>query len=574
MEATAPVLQGHADSPSIWVLQVEDNPGDVYLVDRMLGEVRQHRYRLVPVATLGEARERLSTSHFDVVLLDLSLPDSNGLQTLQAIADYAPATPIVLLTGMCDDTLALEAVQHGAQDYLVKGQFNSDLLMRVIHYAIDRKQAERALEEMARYDALTGLANRRVFYTRLKAAMRRVSREPFQVALLFLDLDHFKAINDHLGHEFGDLLLQAVAERLRAATGYRDTIARLGGDEFAVLLEDKTVMRLAGDVAQRIVDAVGEPYRLKDREVHTSTSVGIALYTGKEGYTPEELLKYADAAMYGAKRQGRNRVAHYDRRIQPDERSELEDALARALERGEFFLEYQPQIRFDSGRVVGAEALLRWRRESGEVLQPDGFLPVLEHMGLLIAVGEWVLHTACRQWHHWQIAGVVPHSGRVAVNVSVSQFWQRDLADTVSVILDATGLPPGSLELELTERLLSGRDAGTAESLRKLKALGVRLTAYDFGSGFTTLDYLKQGLIDCLKVDRRIVRHLPGERAERAIAAAVIGLARNLDLEVVAEGVDSDGKIELLKSLGCEVFQGYCFSAPLPVREFEKTFDG
>jgi len=401
----------------IRVLLVEGNPEDVRLVRGMLARAGAKKFDLTHVNRLGEAVRRLREEPFDVILLDLSLPDAHGLGAATQLQAAAPGVPIVVLSDTNDEALALQAVQAGVQDYLVKGRGNGDLLTRSLRYAVERKRAEERIAYLAQYDPLTGLANRALFRDRLTQALSRADRNGRLVALLFLDLDRFKAINDTLGHDAGDQLLQAVTERLKGSMRKVDTLARLGGDEFAVIAEGISRILDAATVAERISDLMASPFILNGQEVFVTTSIGIAIYR-QDGEDADTLIKNADTALYRAKEQGRNTYQFYspDLNVRASERLALESSLRRALERGEFLLYYQPQVDLRTGQVIGAEALLRWRHPGRGLVSPVEFIPVAEESGLIIPIGEWILRQACAHARAWQAAGLplLPVAGNLS----------------------------------------------------------------------------------------------------------------------------------------------------------------
>jgi diguanylate cyclase (GGDEF)-like protein len=437
------------------------------------------------------------------------------------------------------------------------------------HDLEERKRTERAMRHMAHHDALTDLPNRALFRDRLSHAMAQADRYHQRLAVLFLDLDRFKAINDTLGHNAGDQLLRIAAERLKGCVRECDTVARLGGDEFTVIVEDVEDRQAAAVVAQKIIDSFSQPFTLHGHEVFVTTSVGITLYPD-DGEHLDTLLRNADAAMYRAKDCGRNNYQFYvpEMNTRARERLLLENALRRALVKEEFILHYQPRVDLRSGNVIGAEALLRWRHPERGLMAPDEFVPLLEETGLILPVGEWVLREACRQNRAWQDKGLPPV--RVAVNLSVRQFLQRDLAALVASVLEETGLPPSFLELEITEELLLEHSAANAAALNRLRELGVHISIDDFGTGYSSLSYLKRLPIHTLKIDQSFVRDITLDSDGAAIVSAIIAMACNLRLNVLAEGVETEAQLAFLRAQGCNEIQGYSFSRPLDAEAFER----
>ena len=443
---------------------------------------------------------------------------------------------------------------------------------RVTHYMgvfsdiTERKAAEDRIQFLAHYDALTRLPNRTLLHERIKAARAAADRAGHKFALLFLDLDHFKTINDSLGHSVGDRLLQAVAGRIDGCLRKMDTVARLGGDEFVMVMTEMSGNDDAALMAVRVRQALCEPYLVDGHALNTTPSIGIAVYPedGKDG---EVLIKHADIAMYHAKEAGRNEIRFFNREMNERalERQAIESSLHLALARGEFLLHYQPQIDLDSGEIVGCEALVRWQHPQNGLVPPGVFIPVAEENGLIGAIGEWVLREACRQNRLWQDAGLPPIT--MAVNLSAVQFRQSTLATGIGEILAASGLAPAHLELELTETTVMKNVEATVASLHALKALGVKLSIDDFGTGYSGLYCLTRFPIDRLKIDQSFVRSI-GEEGGDAIAGAIIDMAYSLGLQTVAEGVETAQQRDFLQQHRCDEVQGYFYARPLPAQEF------
>jgi diguanylate cyclase (GGDEF)-like protein len=426
-----------------------------------------------------------------------------------------------------------------------------------------RAEQEERIRYQAYHDGLTGLPNRASFTDHLEESMRRAKRASCPLALLFLDLDMFKRVNDSLGHDAGDRLLRVVADRIRRAVREADMLFRMGGDEFIVLLEDLRGPEEAAMVAGRMLQAVAEPLQLQHHEIAVSASIGIALYP-RDDVVGERLLKAADTAMYRAKELGRNRYAFFAREMNErvESQIQIEAALRRALRNDEFVLHYQPRVSATSGRATGAEALLRWQHPEWGLVEPARFVPLLEETGLVVPVGEWVIAEACRQARAWQAAGLPPL--RVSVNLSSRQFRSEALSEVVSEALRASGLAPQLLELELTESLLVENVEHAMGVMGKLKAIGTAISIDDFGTGYSSLGYLKRFPIDSLKIDKSFVRDIATSPKDAAIVKAISVLARSLGIGLIAEGVEEPWQIGFLRSQHCTELQGYYFSRPLP----------
>ncbi len=673
---------------AINVLLIEDNPGDADLIADML----EHRktIELVYADRLARGLEFLKIQSISLILLDLSLPDSLGMNTFCKVHLQVPHIPIIVLTGTDDETLGLSAVKAGAQDYLCKGRVDSELLSRTISYAIERKRFEKTLSEseerlrsvvesvrevifhidmhgnftflnaawarilgypvvacigkpmfefigkedqaqyhdllgqilrreldsfrielrmlkqcgeacwveadmtlsldnqgcvigtagtlndiserkkneerlvfMATHDDLTGLPNRNLFEDRLTHAITHAIRATRMVAIIFLDLDQFKMVNDSMGHDQGDVLLCIVAARLAEMVRSSDTVARLGGDEFVIVLPDLETEEDAIHIANKIMKSFEQPVCLKKQEIYMGGSIGIAMYP-KDGDSISQLVKNADTAMYRAKELGRKQMCFYSPEMNEKllERLTLEYDLRRALEKNEFEVYYQPKLSIITRKILGFEALLRWRHPVRGLIGPDEIIPMAESTGLILAIGQWVLRTACNQLVSWQRLGY--GNLTMAVNLSPRQFWQEDLVEEIAKILADTGMRPGQLELEITESSVMRNADETISTLRKLNAMGITLSIDDFGTGYSSLSYLKRFPIHALKVDQSFVRDITLDPDAAAIAQGIIALGHTMNLQVIAEGVESESQVDLLRHWHCNAMQGYLFSKPLP----------
>ena len=437
----------------------------------------------------------------------------------------------------------------------------------------ERVQTQERLQFMAQHDALTQLPNRLLLLDRLHQALARARWHQRLVAVLFIDMDRFKTINDTLGHESGDRLLQALAGRLSACIRERDTVARFGGDEFVILLDDVAAADDIAAVAQKVLDTLTEPFLLNDQTLYTTASIGVSLYP-YDGQDSSSLLKNADIAMYRAKERGKNTYQFYsaDMSARALERLTLESSLRRAIEREEFRLYYQPQIDTRSGAIVGVEALLRWQHPELGLMLPADFIPLLEETGLIVPVGEWVFRNACEQLQHWHRAGWP--ALRLAINLSPRQFLAPALGLSIERGLDSLGCAPEMLEFEITEGVLLAQTATTLGTLETLRELGVRLAIDDFGTGYSSLSYLKRYAIHTLKIDRSFVRDVPADGDDNAITVAIIGMAQSLRLAVIAEGVENQAQRDFLSARGCPLMQGFWFSHPLPAEDMTSLLQG
>jgi diguanylate cyclase (GGDEF)-like protein len=543
------------------VLLVEDNPGDARLVQELLSETGS-QFQLSHVATLTDARHQLMTEGADCVLLDLSLPDASRLEAPMQLRAAAPDVPIVILSGLQDELLAIKAVQEGAQDYLVKGRVDGAAIGRSITYASERKALEMQMAHKAMHDGLTELPNRTLFQDRLKHAVMRAKRHQSLLGVMFIDLDGFKPINDGLGHDVGDLLLKALGRRLQEGLRASDTAARFGGDEFMVLCEDVADEQHVISIAERLQGAIAEPFMIEGHELSVSSSMGIVVSSGHDE-SAESLVRNADAAMYRAKRQGAAYEVFDDgMRSRVRARARTESDLHRAIAEREFRLLYQPQVDLRSGRIVGLEALLRWDHPERGVVEPSEFLWLAEETGLITKIGEFALRQACLQARAWGA-----HNGsplQVSVNLSARQHRDPGLVDLVERILTETRTEPATLCLEITESVVVNDADSAGATLRALKDLGVKLSIDEFGTGHSSLGSLKRIPLDMLKVDSSFVSGLGTDTEDAAIVTAIINLAHSLGLATVADGVETKEQVDELRTLGCDIGQGFYFARPRP----------
>lgn len=557
-----------AEIERLRVLLVEDDDDEQQRLKNMLfGDDSTCQFQCISASRLHTGMKILSDGGFDAIVTDLSLPDARGLDAVAELRRSAPELPIVVISETHDEEVAIQAVKAGAQDYLVKSEISRRSLRRTIRYAVERKITEKHLAYLADHDQLTGLANRSLFASRATTVIANAWSRGTKPAVLILDLDRFKHTNDALGHNVGDVLLVKVAERLSQCVGNPDAIARLGGDEFAILLEQRNKKDDASAMARQLLKALEPDFTVHGHNISISASIGITVFP-ENGSDVGQLLGNADAAMYRAKDIGRNRYQYFDEEmhLKAVQWMELERELRGALERDEFELHYQPQVNCKTNEVVSFEALLRWTHHSLGPIGPFRFIPVLEGIGLIDKVGEWVLREACRQLAKWR---VLSPALRMAVNVSAIQFEKGDLVDIVRSALNDAGLPEEALELEITEGLLMKDFNKTLSTLEEINSLGVRIAIDDFGTGYSNLSYMARYPIDILKIDKSIT-DMVGAHEGDSIAHAVVELSHALGIEVLAEGVETEAQLKFLTDAKVETYQGYLFAKPMAPSSCEK----
>jgi diguanylate cyclase (GGDEF)-like protein/PAS domain S-box-containing protein len=686
------------------ILLIQGDSADAKVVREALSQASDGSFEVEWVRSCSEGLQRLAsegklrTARIAAVLVDLFLSDSEGIETFDRLFSAAPQIPILILSGTQNEGVARLAMQHGAQDYLLKDRLDSYLLPKAVGSMVERaanaealfEEKERAqvtlnsigdavistdewgqvtylntvaeklagwslaeadghpLDEvfhiidattrepvpnpmmvamrenktvgltpncvlirrdgleaaiedsaapihdrrgqvtgavmvfhdvsvaralalrmsyLAQHDSLTDLPNRILLNDRINQAISLAHRHRQKLAVLFLDVDRFKHVNDSLGHDIGDRLLQSVARRLHACVRSSDTLSRQGGDEFVVLLSEMAHQLDAAVCADKILAALNVPHVIDQHELHLTVSIGIAIYP-EDGQDAQTLLKNADFAMYHAKDSGRSNYQFFrsDLNARAIEQHSLEDGLRHALERQEFVLHYQPKMNLQTGAIIGAEALIRWNHPERGVVAPAEFIHIAEECGLIVPIGRWVLREVCRQARAWQVAGL-PRL-RVAINISPVELRAKDFVQGVRAILTETRMDPGCVELELTETFLMQDSGSTGAVLRELKDIGVALALDDFGTGYSSLSYLKRFPIDTLKIDRSFVSDLDTNADDASIVSAVISMGESLHMRVVAEGVETREQLAFLKEHNCPFGQGFYFSLPVPAGEF------
>ena len=560
---------------------------------------QRHNFEVREADCGTTALNLIATDDFDAILLDVMMPDISGLDVLKQLrVDRSPGSlPIIMVTAKRDSADVVEALRLGANDYLTKPvdfavalarvtaqverkrarqqleQANAALKRsndRLLHEIAQRVRFETKTEYLIHRDALTGLSNRTLLHERLGQAIFRAARHSRWVAVICVDLDNFKIINESLGHGAGDELLRIVAKRLVACVRDTDTVARLSGDEFVILLDQsQSGVDMVSSVVERIRDAIGEQIELHGRFVRVTGSIGVAAHPD-DGANADVLLANAEAAMYHAKQAGRNNIQFFKPEFNKASHNKLllQEELRNALARSEFILHYQPQLDLRSGRIFAVEALIRWLHPISGLRPPAKFIPAAEESGLISAIGDWALREACRQNKAWQREGLPPIV--MSVNVSARQFADEGLVEAVLRALRDSGLEARFLELELTESLIMQDVARAVATMNVLRDLGVQLSIDDFGTGYSSLAALKTFPVARLKIDKSFIDELAANESDRAVASAVISLGQKLNLRVIAEGVETAEQIAFLRQNDCDEIQGYCFSRPVPATDLGK----
>jgi diguanylate cyclase (GGDEF)-like protein len=530
----------------------------------------------------GAVGVRLALEHLpDLVVCDVMMPELNGYETLTTLRreSTTAAIPFIFLTAKADKVDMRQGMELGADDYLTKPFTVEELLGAIAarlkkqatlqeHINLEIKQTESRMDYFAKHDELTQLPNRVLFYDSLQQAILHAKLQRQSLALIFLDIDQFHIINNTLGHDIGDLLLQALAERLREKIPPHNLVARLRGDVFAIVLINIEETELKS-IAQNIIDIVSIPYKIYGHEIFITSSLGITVYP-HDHMEVDGLVKNADTAMYYAKETGRNSYKFYqsELNVRSAEFMALENNLRRALDRQEFRLFYQPQISLSTGKIVGVEVLLRWQHPELGLIAPSKFIRLAENTGLILRLSEWVIHAACAQYEAWETAGL--KLNRMAVNLS-GQYWRQDnLVELLKSVLRDRNLPNHALELEITESIITKDIDLTLALLTELRHMGIRIAIDDFGTGFSSLSFLKSFPVDTIKIDRCFVRDVTTDRHDAAIAIAIIDLAHSLSLNTIAEGVETQAQLDFLIQNQCDQIQGFLFSPAIAVEQFEK----
>lgn len=552
------------------ILLIEDNPADAVLFFHTVKEGNSKPYSITHIEKVEEFNNLYGHTKFDVVMLDLNLPGISEFEAIRYIQQRDESVPIIVLTGDNDEQRGLESVRLGVQDYLVKGESTGEIIRRAIRYSVERKQFQDKIVYLTQHDQLTGLINKVQFTLLLKNALAKAKAEKKLVGVILIDLDNFKHINDACGFETGDELLVEVGKKLQNVMGNRYPVARSGEDSYLILIDNISDTDECADLAEHILQLFNFPFTVFNRlhniskeEVNLSASIGIATYpTCNEDAVA--LIKCAEDALQKAKQEGRRNYHFFSEKLDASiqERVIITNGLFGALEREEFTLHYQPQVDLQSKNLLGVEALIRWEHPQLGIIEPNDFIPLAGKSGYLSSITRWVLQTAC---HRGITIG--DENTIICINIYQHELYQSGLVRAVEEALISTGLCPELLALELTETAIMQQADLALSTLRKLKNLGVRLHIDNFGSGYSSLNYLRQLPVDALKIDRQFVTDMVSSREDQKVVKIIIDIAHDLDMTVIAEGVDTEDQAHLLRQMGCEAVQGLYAGPILPDEE-------
>jgi diguanylate cyclase (GGDEF)-like protein len=550
------------------VVLADDDPSIRLMVRHVL---ESEDFDIIEASDGIEAIKAVEKYHPALILLDAVMPGIDGFTTCQQIKEKGYTDiPIMMITGLDDDASVERAYEVGAIDFITK-PIKWAVLKHRVKSVVAKVIAERKVKLLAYRDTLTGLPNRLLFADRLEQAVVRSERTRTSMALMLVDIDDFKLVNDSFGHDAGDKLIKAVGELIAKSLRRADTIARLGGDEFAVIIEGIEGPEDAISIADNLTTILEHNVRLDDQETYTSASIGIAVFPG-DGKDARSLLKNADTAMFRAKENGRHCFQFYkaEMSVSAMERLDLENSLKSAFENDEFLIHYQPVIDIHKNQVVGVEALLRWQHPDKGMIQPTDFVNVVEDCGLIVALGEWMIFSICKQVKMWHDAGLEKQN--VSINISPRQFKEQDIVALFAQAMAEHDLTGDSISVEITERTLIENVGEVEVALKKLRDMGIKIMLDDFGTGYASLAYLKEFPVDVVKIDRAFIAGIPDNEDDSIIVDAIAGLTRGLKLSLLAEGVENERQLDVLKGLGCQYAQGFYWSKALPGNEYEQFY--
>ncbi len=558
--------QKYEDRPVI--LLADDDPSVRLMIRHVL---ESEEYDIVEAADGLEAIKAVEKHHPAIILLDAVMPGLDGFSTCEQIKDKGYSDiPVIMITGLDDDASVERAYDAGAIDFITK-PIKWAVLKHRVRSVVSKVVAERKVKLLAYRDSLTDLPNRLLFADRLEQSVVRAERHRDSLALMLIDIDDFKLVNDSFGHDAGDKLIRAVGHMLSKSLRRADTVARLGGDEFAVIIEGISGAEDAIAIAGNLTTMLEHNVKLDDQETYTSASVGIAVYP-EDGKDARTLLKNADTAMFRAKEKGRHCFQFYkpEMSVTAMERLDLENSMRKALENDELVIHYQPTVDLHKNDVDGVEALLRWQHPEKGIINPNDFIPVAEDCGLILPIGEWMIETVCKQLRAWQDAGM--ENQNVSINIAPRQFRDQDVIGLFKEHLEGNRIDASSITVEITESTLIDNVGEVERVLNTLHDMGMRLALDDFGTGFASLAYLKDFPVDIVKIDQSFIEGIPESEDDCTIVNAIAGLTRGLKLKLLAEGVENVRQLDMLKGLGCQLGQGFYWSKALPADQYEQFY--
>jgi diguanylate cyclase (GGDEF)-like protein len=550
------------------VLLADDDPSIRLMVRHVL---ESEDYDIVEAADGLEAIKAVEKHHPALILLDAVMPGLDGFSTCQQIKDRGHTDiPVIMITGLDDDASVERAYDVGAIDYITK-PIKWAVLKHRVRSVVAKVIAERKVELLAYRDSLTDLPNRLLFADRLEQSLVRAERLREGVALMLIDIDDFKLVNDSFGHEAGDKLIQAIGKLLSKSLRRADTVARLGGDEFAIIVDNIDGYDDVVSIANNLTTVLEHNVRLDDQETHTSASVGIALFP-EDGADAGTLMKNADTAMFRAKENGRGSFQFYkpEMSVNAMERLDLENSIRKAVDNDELIIHYLPTVDIHKNELAGVEALLRWQHPEKGIINPKDFLQVAEDCGLMVPIGEWMIETVCKQLRVWKDAGMEQQN--ISINLASQQFREKDIVGQLSQMMNEHGVEGSEITIEITEKTLIANEGEVETALNKLHRMGMTIALDDFGTGFASLAYLKNFPIDIVKIDSTFIAGIPESEGDTAVVNAIAGLTRGLKLRLLAEGVENERQLSMLKGLGCQLGQGFYWSKALPADQYEQFY--
>jgi diguanylate cyclase (GGDEF)-like protein len=554
---------------TVSVLHIESNDKDKQQLSSKLNKSPSFNYLIQNISSNNSAKSTLLKQEFDIIFLSLN-KNTNAI-TLNEIRKVNQHTPIIVLTDAFNKQQATDYFDSGAQDYIQKDEFTPKLVERTIRYALERKKAEDKFRKLTHLDPLTKLCNRSVFLEHLYYSLEHIDNtKELHVGIILLDIDNFKSINASLGHNIGDALLIQIANRIQHCIRGTDLLARLGNDEFTIVFDGVEELNIISKIAENILHTLSEPYLIDNKPIIISVTIGVSTSADEKNISVEKILKNATIAMQNAKKKGGDKVGYFTRelKISTQIKSNLENTLQTAIEKNQLKLFFQPQLNIESGDIAGAEALIRWDHPKHGLLPPNSFIAALDETGLIHSATDWIIYNTLEYWENISNSGVANEFMSISINIPPSYIHQGHSRERINQIVDQFSINKNRVKLELTENAFIDINSKNLETIKNLKDDGYQLAIDDFGTGYSSLSHLKAFPIDCIKLDRLFIKDIINSSKDIAIAEAMIQLCQKLGIELIAEGVDTQEKLNLLKYLECKLIQGFYFSKPLPQDRF------